>query len=120
MRQPAPGDEVILDLVAMVPPGVLTTYGHLASLAGDLGPAATPRRVARTLSCFGSAVPWWRVVRSDGRIAEQVLAEAAPRLAAEGVVVTQGRVPLADRRWVPDIRLLREELERRNRASMDP
>ncbi len=52
----------MLDLVESVPPGRVTTYGALADAVGFGG----PRWVGHVLSTHGAAVPWWRVVRSDG------------------------------------------------------
>ncbi len=40
----------------------------------------------------GGGPPWWRVVRSDGRLAAPDPASQARLLAGEGVVVVEGRV----------------------------
>jgi methylated-DNA-protein-cysteine methyltransferase related protein len=37
-------------------------------------------------------LPWWRVVRADGRLVPGNEAEQARRLRAEGLVVRNGRV----------------------------
>lgn len=110
MRQPGPLDELVLDLVATIPRGELTTYTELASLAGELGIPTTARRVARTLALYGSDVPWWRVVQAGGTVAEKVLEEAAPRLAAEGVLVSGRRVRISGSRWDPDPEQLRSQI----------
>ena len=101
-RGPAMGviDEIadsVLLAVESVPPGRVVTYGRLARLVGRGG----PRVIARVMSTRGGDVPWWRVVRADGTIAPQLVAQATPKLAAEGVVVRDGRVDLA-RFGVPD------------------
>lgn len=89
-------DEAVFDVVEMIPPGRVSTYGAIGRLIG-IG----PRRVARALSSGGGAVPWYRVVRADGTAAEPVRVEQLARLAAEGVPVRGGRVDLAAVGW-PD------------------
>ncbi len=56
--------EAVLSLVEQVPPGRATTYGALAAAVGVAG----PRQVGRVMATYGGAVPWWRVVRADGRL----------------------------------------------------
>ena len=59
-----------------------------------------PRRVARALSGGGGgAVPWHRVVRADGTVAEPIRVEQLARLAAEGVPMRGGRIDLAAVLW---------------------
>jgi alkylated DNA nucleotide flippase Atl1 len=57
--------------------------------------------VARALSSGGGAVPWHRVVRADGSAAEPVRVRQLELLAAEGVLMRDGRVVLSAVRW-PD------------------
>jgi methylated-DNA-protein-cysteine methyltransferase-like protein len=84
----------ILAAVRAIPRGEVCSYGEIARRAG------LPRRarlVARVLSHNDDpALPWHRVVRSDGRIAfEEGSAgwlEQSARLRGEGVVVASGRV----------------------------
>ena len=97
MRDPADVDEAVFDVVEQVPPGRVTTYGAIGGLLG-IG----PRRVARALSSGGGAVPWWRVLRADGTVAEPVRVRQLELLAAEGVPVRNGRVDLAAVGW-PDL-----------------
>lgn len=54
--------ERVLDVTELIPPGRVMTYGDVAEWLGDGG----PRQVGRVMALYGSAVPWWRVVRSDG------------------------------------------------------
>lgn len=89
-------DEAVFDVVERIPPGRVSTYGAIGRLVG-IG----PRRVARALSSGGGAVPWFRVVRADGTVAEPVRVEQLARLAAEGVPVRGGRVDLRTVGW-PD------------------
>lgn len=101
MTQPAPLDEVLLDLVRLIPRGSLASYADIAALSDELGFPCTARRAARAMARFGSDVPWWRVVQSTGTVAESVLARAVPLLAADGITVVGRRVPLGQRRWHP-------------------
>ncbi|WUV84837.1 MGMT family protein [Streptomyces sp. NBC_01476] len=59
---PSPFAERVLDTVDLIPPGKVMTYGDVAEWLGEGG----PRQVGRVLALYGSGVPWWRVVRSDG------------------------------------------------------
>jgi alkylated DNA nucleotide flippase Atl1 len=86
----------VFDVVEQIPPGRVTSYGAIGRLIG-----VGPRRVARALSLGGGAVPWWRVLRADGTVAEPVRVEQLRRLAAEGVPMRGGRVDLAAVGW-PD------------------
>lgn len=117
MNEPSPLDEILLDMVKLIPPGSLTSYSDLSILAAALGYPCTPRRAARTMSLFGAGVPWWRVVQAGGTVADQVAVKAAPLLAADGVPVNGKRVPLERRRWSPRPEELRDRL---TAAATDP
>jgi methylated-DNA-protein-cysteine methyltransferase related protein len=81
----------ILDRIRRVPPGFVTTYG-------DLCPEA-PRFAGHVLSvCEDPAVPWQRIVRSDGSLAK---GERQRRLLdAEGVPFRGRRVDMHIA-WIP-------------------
>jgi alkylated DNA nucleotide flippase Atl1 len=88
-------DETVFDVVDRIPAGRVSTYGAVGRLIG-IG----PRRVARALSGGGGgAVPWHRVVRADGSVAEPVRVRQLELLAAEGVPLRSGRVDLAAVAW---------------------
>ncbi len=53
----------VLLIVADIPSGRVATYGDVAAMLGSRG----ARAVGRIMATEGSSVPWWRVVRSDGR-----------------------------------------------------
>ena len=75
----------ILDRVRSVPPGFVRTYG-------DVSPGA-PRLAGAVLhSCDDPAVPWHRIVRSDGSLAKGARQRAL--LDAEGVPFRRGRVDM--------------------------
>jgi methylated-DNA-protein-cysteine methyltransferase related protein len=75
-------------------PGEVVTYGEVAAEAGVPGAA---RAVGSYLARSGGAHPWWRVVTASGRLVPGNEAEHARRLAAEGVALHAGRVPLRHR-----------------------
>ncbi|MFG2717546.1 MGMT family protein [Streptomyces sp. NPDC048416] len=56
--------ERVLEATEHIPPGRVMTYGDVAEWLGEGG----PRQVGRVMSLYGAAVPWWRVVRSDGAL----------------------------------------------------
>ena len=84
----------ILAAIRAIPRGQVRGYGEVARLAGLPGRA---RLVARILAeNDDAALPWHRVLRSDGRIAfpprSKGCLEQTRRLKAEGVKVEAGRV----------------------------
>jgi methylated-DNA-protein-cysteine methyltransferase-like protein len=86
--------KAILAVIRRIPVGEVRGYGEVAREAGFPRGA---RLVARVLSeNTDPALPWHRVLRSDGRIAmppdSAGFAEQSARLRAEGVVVENGRV----------------------------
>jgi alkylated DNA nucleotide flippase Atl1 len=89
-------DEAVFDVVEQIPRGRVSTYGVIGRLVG-----VGPRRVARALSSGGGAVPWYRVVRADGTVAEPVRVRQLELLATEGVPLRNGRIDLAAVGW-PD------------------
>jgi alkylated DNA nucleotide flippase Atl1 len=89
--------ELVLDVVEEIPPGRVMTYGDIAELLGRGG----PRQVGAAMSQHGAAVPWWRVIRADGRPARGLEDAALRRLIAEDCPVRNGRVQLSTARWTP-------------------
>ena len=89
-------DEAVFDAVERIPPGRVSTYGAIGRLIG-----VGPRRVARALASGGGAVPWWRVLRADGTMADPVRVRQLELLATEGVPARDGRVDLGAVGW-PD------------------
>ena len=84
----------ILAAIRAVPAGQVAGYGEIARRAGLPGRA---RMVAKLLSGNeDDALPWHRVLRSDGRIAfapeHPNYEEQTERLRSEGVDVQRGRV----------------------------
>lgn len=90
--------ERILDMVASVPRGRVSTYGDIAALAGT----RSPRLVGTVLASLSDdTTPWFRILRANGTPAAHLAVEQCARLRAEGVVIVDGRVNLRRYRW-PD------------------
>ena len=79
----------IIDVLVALGEGEVTTYGDVADVAGY---PRQSRLVGRILATTDVEVPWWRVVNAAGvlRAGDTVLQGAL--LAAEDVVVRDGRV----------------------------
>ena len=68
--------EAVLSVVEQIPAGRVCTYGDVAELVGRGG----PRNVGHVMSTHGGAVPWWRVIRADGRPVAGLQSTALDRL----------------------------------------
>ncbi|MEM6639256.1 MAG: MGMT family protein [Pseudomonadota bacterium] len=96
--------ERIWRVIEAIPVGSVASYGQVAELAGI---ARGARQVARSLRHVpdGRSVPWFRVLRADGRIAMAKSTAGYRRqrthLLSEGVVVNDGRVSMRVYRWAP-------------------
>jgi alkylated DNA nucleotide flippase Atl1 len=77
-------EDAILERVRSIPRGFVATYA-------DLSPGA-PRLAGRALAVTDQAVPWHRVVRSDGSVAKG--RRQLRLLRAEGVPIRGDRVDL--------------------------
>jgi len=98
--------EKVYEIVSLVPPGYVTTYGDVAEILGEKRIA---RHIGFALSALPEAqnrVPWHRVINSQGRISFRGDAwrgeEQRLRLLAEGGVFAEsGRVnDFAEKRLV--------------------
>ncbi len=93
-------DEIYL-LVSKIPKGRVVTYGDIALLAGHPGAA----RVVGQVAHFGpSALPWHRVVKSNGYLAKGFVPggvdEQARLLALEGIQIKNFKIDNIDTiRW---------------------
>ncbi|MDT0342556.1 MGMT family protein [Streptomyces litchfieldiae] len=79
----------VLTAVERIPPGRVLTYGGVARLIGEGG----PRQVGRVMAQYGGAVPWWRVVRADGRPLPGHEDRALANYRAEGTPLRTGTSP---------------------------
>ncbi len=101
--------EAVLDLVDLIPSGSAVAYGDVAELLGSGG----PRQVGAVMSRGGSAVAWWRVLKSTGEAPPGHERAALSRYVEEGTPLTgryadflrtgegRWRVDLPAARWVP-------------------
>ena len=86
-------------IVAQIPLGKVMTYGQIAALCGS--PRAA--RIVGGVAHFGSPnLPWQRVVKADGSLAEGYPGGVAGHeavLQAEGVTVIGGKVTMSKHHW---------------------
>lgn len=87
-------EDAVVETVAAIPPGTVSTYGEVATESGYPGAARAVGNLLRATS----GLPWWRVVAANGRLVPGNEAEHAQRLRAEGVRVEDGRVKMGSRR----------------------
>ncbi|MGH9117256.1 MAG: MGMT family protein [Acidimicrobiales bacterium] len=82
-------ERAVADVLDVLGPGDVVTYGEVAAEAGYPGAA---RAIGAFLVHGEGDHHWWRVVTSTGRLVPGHEAEHARRLRAEGVEVRDGRV----------------------------
>ncbi|MEU2224488.1 MGMT family protein [Streptomyces sp. NPDC018347] len=92
--------ERVLEVAELIPPGRVMTYGDVAEWLEQGG----ARQVGRVMALYGSAVPWWRVVRADGVLLSGHELRALGHYRAEGTPLkqagrgAQGHLPRLDMR----------------------
>nr|WP_218863073.1 MGMT family protein [Actinopolyspora biskrensis] len=89
--------EHVRTVVTTIPPGYVLGYGDVARHAG----LRSARVVGRILAEDGADLPWHRVLRSNGSVAEHLRHEQLERLRTEGVLADGGRVDMRRYRWEP-------------------
>jgi O-6-methylguanine DNA methyltransferase len=97
--------ERVWDVVAEIPPGKVTTYGHIAACLGQ-------KRSARTVgwamkAAGGKGLPCHRVVNQRGELSGSGRFESPyamqERLEAEGIDFRpDGRIDMEKHLWIPD------------------
>ncbi|MFB2653777.1 MGMT family protein [Shewanella seohaensis] len=99
----------IWHIVAMIPPGKVSSYGKVADFAGLPGRA---RYVSKALKSAPEhlPLPWHRVLNSQGKISFEKhsvsFQEQMELLRIEGVTVNCGKVDLSEFEWQPDMATL--------------
>ena len=93
-------------MLAAIPEGKVASYGQLARLGGLGRGARQVGRILRELPT-DSALPWYRVVTAQGRIALPPGSRAAQlqrrRLLAEGIEFSpDGAIPMGKFGWNPE------------------
>ena len=96
--------ELVLTVVEQIPPGQVATYGDIAEIVGRGG----PRQVGRVMALFGGGVPWWRVVRGDGRPARPLEEYGLRLLRADDTPLKGDRVDMTRARFRMDARSSRD------------
>ena len=81
-------EERVVRTIRRLKPGDVASYGEIAEEAGFPGAA----RAVGAVLAKSSGLPWWRIVRADGRLVAPNEKEQARRLRAEGVLVVNGKV----------------------------
>ena len=85
-----PFEEAVVEVIRALQPGEVVSYGEVARRAGFRRRA---RGVGNVLGgVLGEDLPWWRVVRADGRLASPQPTRQQRLLEAEDVDVEKGRV----------------------------
>ncbi len=89
-------------MVEAIPRGRVMTYGDVAAAIGS----RAARAVGQTMAYYGADVPWWRVIRANGRPAADHEALALEHFRDEGTPLTWTssgtfRVDLSVARWIP-------------------
>lgn len=110
--------ERVLEVAELIPAGRVMTYGDVAEwlaqaeeereALSDKGGGGRrvggPRQVGRVMALYGGAVPWWRVVRADGRLLPGHELRALDRYRQEGTPLREaarhadGHLPRLDMR----------------------
>lgn len=95
--------EAVLLIVESIPAGRVMTYGAIADVVADQVGRGGPRQVGAVMSHDGGGVPWWRVVRADGRGARGLEIRARELWLAEVTPMHPDgeRVDLRKAAWVP-------------------
>ncbi|GAU65328.1 putative methylated-DNA--[protein]-cysteine methyltransferase [Streptomyces sp. NBRC 110611] len=92
--------ERVLSVAELIPAGRVMTYGDVAEWLEEGG----PRQVGRVMALYGGAVPWWRVVRADGRLLPGAELRALAHYREEGTPLreagqgAEGHAPRLDMR----------------------
>ncbi len=87
--------ERVRALVASIPAGRVSTYGDIAA-AAEL---SSPRIVGWIMRTDSLDLPWHRVITASGRPAKHLTTRQLELLRAEGVLASDGKIPLAELRY---------------------
>lgn len=95
--------ERVLVLVAQIPYGKVMSYGQIAALCGS--PRAA--RIVGGIAHFGDPdLPWHRVVKKDGSLAEGYpggVTGHVQALRSEGIDIPGNNVDMRNYIWQPDL-----------------
>ncbi len=106
--------ERIWQTVIAIPEGKVASYSQIADLAGLPGRA---RYVSKAMSLAPDTMklPWYRVLRSDGKLAFPISSKAAllqsNLLSKESVPVLKNRVSMQQHQWQPELSEILSKLD---------
>lgn len=90
----------VCDLVALIPEGKVMTYGQIAAMCGS--PRAA--RIVGGIAHYGDIkLPWHRVIKKDGSLAEGYpggIARHEEHLRQEGIFISHGKVAMKKHLWI--------------------
>ncbi|KAA5837166.1 MGMT family protein [Saccharopolyspora hirsuta] len=87
--------EQVRAIVASIPPGSVLSYGDVAEIAG----LRSARIVGRIMAEDSADLPWHRVLRSNGTVADHLRHRQLELLRAEGVLADGARINMRRYRW---------------------
>ncbi len=91
----------VSEMVSMIPKGRVMTYGQIAALCGN----ARAARIVGGIAHWGNTeLPWHRVIKKDGSLAEGYPGGVSGHeraLIEEGVVIALGKVDIKLYGWRP-------------------
>jgi len=95
----------VVSVVRVVPSGCVVSYGDIAELLGT-----SPRIIGHAMATQEEPdLPWWRVVRADGGMADHLIDRAVPHWLDEGIGFADGHVRI--RRHRADLAALADAAE---------
>ena len=96
-------DQAILQTLANIPFGKVSTYGTIAKLSGNHGKARYVGYILRNLP-KESSIPWHRVVNSQGKLSFPANSEhylrQENRLKKESILIINGKINLKQHLWL--------------------
>jgi len=99
---PNDSKHAIIQIIGAIPAGRVCTYGRVAELAGLPRHARYVGTILKQLP-KGSTLPWHRVINGKGQISFPAGSDRwllqKHKLALEGIVLVNDRVPLRQFRW---------------------
>lgn len=91
--------ERVYQVVRLIPPGQVATYGQIAAIVSHRGAARTVGWALHSLT-EGADVPWQRVINARGQISLTPGTQQIQLLQEEGVIVSpQGKIDMKRFQW---------------------
>lgn len=85
----------VADVLSDIPEGHVCSYGDVAAVIGT-----GPRQVGAVMASGVVDGPWWRIIRSDGTLPDDLWRQALDHYHDEGTPHTSTRVIMREARWV--------------------